>query len=303
MRRAILSYVLICAALVAAWQCFAQVPMTGAGKATPTTAGCSTGGPGDCVSSAVAWWGFRGYTTAYSGKVANICTASDAACEDETASGGNLVLGTVGTACISSGTCLVKTLYDQSGALACAGGTACDVTQATASKQPTFTAAALNSVPCGTFAHSANQVLVSANSLSNSQPYTFSAIAERTANFTSQQNVVGTSVSNPIMGFWSTTNNAFVSVSTGITATASNSAFHSLQAVVNGASSSLVVDGTATSGDVGSGAIGQTVALGGYSNGGSSLTGIICEGGIWPSAFSSIQIANITNNQKTYWGL
>lgn len=299
MRRLVFVYLFFCAALLAAWQCLAQVPMTGAGRGTPTTPACSTGGPGNCVSGAVAWWGFRGYTTAYSGKVLNVCTALDAACEDESASGGNLVLGTVGTACLTSGTCLVKTLYDQSGALACAGGTACDVTQATAADQPAFTANVLNSLACATFGGSA--FLTAANSLSQVQPYSFSVVAKATA---FNIYIIGFNAAGaPNLGF-TASNTAHLFGGAPINATASENAFHTFQGVLNGANpaSSLTVDGATTTGSGGSSAIANNPQVGAI-NSINPWIGEACEGGIWPSAFTSTQIANMTNNQNSYWGL
>ena len=264
-----------------------------AGGPAISSAGCSTGGPGNCVSGAVAWWGFRGYTTAYSGKVLNVCTALDAACEDESASGGNLVLGTVGTACLTSGTCLVKTLYDQSGALACAGGTACDVTQATAADQPSFAASVLNGLPCATFTNSVE--LETVTGLTQAQPFTFTGIAKNTAG------------SGAIIGIQFTATFGFSGSGTGLvaaganlTATAAGGAFHTMVGVANGATqSSITVDGITTTGNAGSSSPANDKIFIGQE----SLTGAVCEGGIWPSAFTSTQIANMTNNQNSYWGL
>jgi len=262
-------------------------------------------GPGNIVSGAVAWWGFRGYNGAYSGNCCVICTASDAACETETISGGNLVLGTLGTTCLTSGTCLVKTMYDQSGANACAGSTACDVTQATVADQPAFTAAALHSIPCATF--NGAQYLETANSLTLAQPFSYSAVAKRTGADTSI-NVIFThhSTLNPFFAFAASTNTFEVTSGTAITATAADGSFHVIEAVQNGSSpaSSLTIDGTTTTGSSGAHTYGDDIDLGAAGFSGSNyLNGPFCEGGIWSVAFTSTQITNLTNNQNSYWGL
>ena len=261
-------------------------------------------GPGNIVSGAVAWWGFRGYNGSYSGNAAIICTASDVSCETETISNGNLVLGSVGTACLISGTCLVKTFFDQSGAKACAGSTACDVTNATASAQPTFTAAALNSIPCATFTGSSSQNLESANSFTLAQPLTFSTVAKRTSAFTSLGAIISAISSGnapPAIGFFSTTNDGWLFAGSNITATATNSAFHAMQGVVQGATtSSLTVDGSTTTGSSGSDVFGDNLMVGEI-NGADFFTGAFCEGGIWPVAFNSTQLSNMNSNQHTYW--
>jgi hypothetical protein len=280
----------------------AQVPMTGAGPGKPATTSYS--GPGDVIIGAVAWWGFRGYNAAYSGNCCVICTAADASCETETISNGALVLGTVGQACLLSGTCLVKTIYDQSGALACAGGTACDVTNATAANQPTFAAAVLNGKACAVFDGAHN--LVSANSLTESQPLTLSAIAERTANFTSVQGVIGpgNAAGKPLLEFAVTANTITAYAGSLISAIGADSAFHTIIGVLNGASpaSSITIDGTTTSGSSGAATLANTLSVGSLQSA-NYLSGSFCEGGIWPIAFSSTQIANLTNNQNAYWGL
>ena len=62
--------------------------------------GSSFVGPGDLVGGAKAWYGLRGYKLGYTGKAVNICTPSDAACEDESiAANGLLTLGITGQTC------------------------------------------------------------------------------------------------------------------------------------------------------------------------------------------------------------
>src|SRR5215472_2356967 len=74
-------------------------------------------GPGDVVSGATAWWGYRAYNAAKCGTAAvNVCNVSDVVCADQSTSAttGQLFLNTVGgTNCVSAGPCTNKTLYDQ----------------------------------------------------------------------------------------------------------------------------------------------------------------------------------------------
>ena len=266
--------------------------------------GCSTGGPGDCVTGAVAWWGFRGYNSAYSGKAANICLPLDATCVDVSISGGNINVGTITTlGCNNTTTiCTVKILYDQSGALACAGSMACDVTNATIGSRPVLTLSALNSIPCATFTNSSS-ILISTNALTLAQPFTFSSVAERTSNFTSQQDIIGSGSAAIYLGWSNMASTAQLDSGNPIPAAAADSAFHALQGVVNGATpaSSITVDGTTTTGSSGSNAFSAaSINVGGLFNT-AVFGGIACEAGIWPSAFNSTQLSNMNNNQHAYW--
>ena len=305
LRRSAIILVICLATLVARADGLTTVGASGGEKAS------SSGyqGPGDVVSGAAAWWGFRGYNAAYSGNAAIICTALDASCETETISNGNLVLGTVGAACLVSGTCLVKTLYDQSGSNLC-GGLPCNITNTTAANQPTFLASALNGVPCAQFGGA--HILESANTATtHSQPVSLESVAERTGSTSSYSQIVSTHLvgGGLNMSFWNHTNEVgtYAGNNNGTPAAATDNAFHTIDAVVNAASSLLYVDGTQTSTSTSPGTNGtnSTLAIGANPDSGAFqyLTGIVCEGGIWATGFNSTQLASMTANQQSYWGL
>src|SRR5216684_5005777 len=108
--------------------------LTGAGWLPLAKSGVAFVGSGDIVGGWQVWYGLRAFSAAKRGtKAINVCNVSDVACADflTDATTGALVVTTVGGSDCSVVVCIIKTLYDQSGALACTG--ACDNTQATIS--------------------------------------------------------------------------------------------------------------------------------------------------------------------------
>jgi hypothetical protein len=98
-------------------------------------------GPADAISAnLLGCWSLRACSSATRGnKVANVCVSGTCADMLSSASTGDLVSQTInGTVCPSSGTgCLIKTVYFQTGSLACTPN--CDLTQATVANQPYLT--------------------------------------------------------------------------------------------------------------------------------------------------------------------
>lgn len=195
---------------------------------------------------------------------------------------------------------LVSKWYDQS------GGTL-DATQATAGNQPQLLlTGGSNGRPGLSFLGTAYLANVTFTAIA--QPSTFSAVATRTGTFTtasvigSTNNASGTA---PRLVFQNATNTVRLSANTStFTASASDSAYHAIQGVLNNASSILYIDGASTSGSVGGTAGGDGVlGIGNAFNGtGTSLTGIIEELGIWQSAFSAGNQLAMNDNQHSYYG-
>jgi hypothetical protein len=98
----------------------AQMLLTGAGSSKSGGGGVFTGVL-DIVPTAVAGWGLRAPSAAYAtglGKLANICTPSDALCADvnSDANGNFNLAGTPSLTCNNSTSiCTIKTFYDLSG--------------------------------------------------------------------------------------------------------------------------------------------------------------------------------------------
>src|SRR6185312_1795341 len=100
-------FVLIALALLAqASAGFAQgVTTLGAGSSAKAAAVAGYQGPGDVVSGALAWWGLRCYSAAYTGKVAEIWDASTGTTSNTTmscATGGVITFST-STGCTAGG--------------------------------------------------------------------------------------------------------------------------------------------------------------------------------------------------------
>jgi hypothetical protein len=92
----------------------------------------------------------------------------------------------------------------------------------------------------------------------------------------------------------------------GPTATANDSALHSIQFVINGASSLFYVDGTNTnaSSSPGTGGTnGTSVEIGAEGSNYHVLTGEINELGLWNAAFSGSDNSSVCHNQAAYWGI
>lgn len=269
--------------------------------------GSKYSGPGDVVSGAMAWWGLRAYSNAKAGtKAANICNASDTNCADvNTLTNGNFDVATSQGAPLNcggaGGTCTVKTLYDQSGSTLCIGSTACNLTNTTIANRPTLTFNCVGALPCMTWASPTVQVLSSLGLIATqSQPFSVSAVGERTGAFTSIGDIAGGASNGFQFGFGGSANTALLYAGTITTATAADSTLHALQGLANGASSVISVDGSPTNVSAGANTLfsGSVLTMGKNNNG---LTGLVMEQGLWGSSISS-SFSALSINQHAYWG-
>lgn len=264
-------------------------------------------GPGNAVSGAIAWWGLRAYTTAKAGsKAANICNNGDANCADvNTLSNGNFDVATATAAPLScggaGGTCTIKTLYDQSGNTNCVG-TACDITNATAAARPTLVLNCTGSLPCAACLIASSQRLLAAAAITQAQPMTTSMVSKRTA-VAAGGMLGGVTAGDANLGYGAAASTVNLDAGgTAVTATASDNVFHTLQAVFNGASSSVLVDAT-TNASLTVGAQGLTGAPILCENpSGNFTTGNFAEGGVWAGSLTSPQQTALHANQCAYWG-
>lgn len=261
--------------------------------ANATTSGSSSySGPGNIASGAIAWWGLRAYNVAYatgSDPAADILRASDSATTTiNILSNGNFDTATAVSFCAST-TCTVTKLYDQT-------GNGNNTTAVAAPVALTFNC--IGSLPCMNF-NGTSHFLASPGGSNIPQPWTISAVAERTGAFTSFGSIYG-DTSNEQLMFTTSPNTVSVFGGVLLPGAATDSAFHALQGIANGASSNLYIDGTANSGSAGTNAFVATGAT--IGNGFNTLTGNMTEVGIWPSAFSTSTATNLSSNQHTYWG-
>lgn len=195
--------------------------------------------------------------------------------------------------------CSVAKMYDQSGSLACSGGTACSAVQATLANMPPLTLSALNGLPCPTWAGASAMVLASGVLTSTTNmPFAYTAVSKSTVGTPSATSVIVENNGNTTNIGYRASANTVGSQSGTITATASANSFHAVQLalVSTGANASfIVVDGSQTLGTFGSFTLTNKIAVGNGDAGGNPLTGTICEAGVWPSNFTSVYTSMNTN--------
>lgn len=290
-------------------------------------------GPGDVVASAKAWWGSRAYNNTNAAAHANIGIAQTVVgaitCTMKANVEGELDIAThycasntlsLSSFCLPTG-CSVGTLYDQSGGTNC-GGSACDLSQATAADQPLLLFNCANGHPCLSFTNvNAAQVLSRASSPTQAQPFTYSHVSLyfnqsvvgpcglNVSSYTcavlisdSAGNYVGDYFVNSTGGgggqFYIEANS-----SSGVAATtAAPDIWYSQQAIFNGSSSSVYQNGSSTGvATPGASAMANSLMLGNdtFSN---SFIGYIGEAGAWAGAFSGGNQSAMYANQKAFWG-
>lgn len=248
-------------------------------------------GPGDIKSGAYLWFGLRGYNTAYTGNIADICDqATGATCVTATWAGSTLTIPTVGGSACNNTTniCVIKKAYDQS-------GNGRDVSQGTLANMPVLALNVVGSRACMQFAGS--QFLFNASTITTTAPFTVSMVVNNTggggywAN-TGAFNLYSTSAGANTIRF---------SAGTLADVSMTDNAFHAVQEIGNGASSDIYIDGVSNVVNAGSDSNTNVWLVANNSFGG-LLTGYICEQGFWNSAFSAGEKSNMNANQHSYWG-
>lgn len=261
------------------------------------------------LSSPVAYWGLRCYSTSYSGNVADVwdgATGSTTETLITCSSGGTLnqTIHTLATTCAVS--CVVKTLYDQSGANSCSSA-ACDLTQTTNALRPTFSTACsvlTGANPWCMVFNGTSQYLSISSGPTQAQPFTFSAVARRNGGTTTIGQVLSNAGTNniPYIGFYSTSGQVIYSASANRLGTFTEGNWAPFEAAFNSAGSSeLYIEGSLST--VSPGSVTMTGAMGiGSGHLGSDYCNCnITEAGIWGASLISSFTA-MTSNQRTYWG-
>lgn len=204
----------------------------------------------------------------------------------------------VGVSMTAAGNLHVSKWYDQVAGNNC-GAASCDAVQATAALQPLLLANCFNALPCVAYNNALSLVLTSAN---NFTPATgtasLSAVYERTGAVTGGGTTVGMASPLDRMTYGLSANQARVGAGTLLGATANDNTAHAVNAGINGASSFVNVDGTATSGTTTS-----STTAGAPQIGSNATMGYVTEGGFWDNVvFTSPQQASMHTNQSAYWG-
>lgn len=291
--------------------------LTGAGMFKPFAGAVPFAGSGDTVSGAFAYWSCaRAYTSAYAaggGNACDIIRASDSAtCTTKFNSTGFLDVSTAYcngstqsvTAFCNATTCKITKAYDQSGASSCT--TACDASQSTDANRPVLTLASgpnSNKV-CMTFAGGQS---LETPAITIAQPISGSFVSNRTGTTTSYSDILGSNAATGTVQFLynAATDQGGIfagSINSSQTVAMTDNAFHALNMVLNGASSIVDVDGSATTGlNPGPGAMNSpdTVALGNFNH---ALTGVICEARLDSIAYNATQYGNLNTNQHSTSG-
>lgn len=148
-------------------------------------------------------------------------------------------------------------------------------------------------------------LLTRASGLSGAQPFTFYGAAKRFSG-TASSAILATYNSvagSPEFGFGSASNVGYIyagSFANGGSQT--DGSFHTMQALVNGASSIVSVDGTDSSTiNPGSGSLPAQVSLCSEPFVGDPLTGSVFEAGILPTT-TPTERGNLNTNARAYWG-
>lgn len=254
--------------------------------------------PLDAFATPAGAYSFRKLKSTYSGPAVRIRRASDNAELDIGFVGyvpglGSPIDYVAANSHCAATSCFVKTWYDQSGA-------ARDLVQATAANQVPLLFNCQAGLPC--LQAGPNQYLLSAaNFTPAGTTATVSRVAGRTAGggVGDCQLVRNGNSTGARIAYSSAGAAVLVAASGGITVAVTQPATHSLLGRVNGASSTLLVDGASTAGTV----TGDTVAgllmyLGD--------SGTVCrdvEGVIWDNyLLTAGEAATLQANQKSFWG-
>jgi hypothetical protein len=265
-------------------------------------------GPGDIVSGAKVWVGLRGYTAAIASggttPAVRLIRTDTHQCDVLIASNGGLGntsncstggdnATAVATWCNAT-TCNIDIFYDQS-------GNGFNFQANGPSNRATLTLSCLSSLPCADFTSAA--AYYQATITDTAQTLSYSYVVERTGNTSAQNDLycLGNCT------FFDTTANIGAYFGNTGEASITNSAWHAVQIIVNGASNSAVaVDATQTTGlNMGTATTGANFWLGSQNSGGTNpLTGKLTEAGMWGpgTAFTGTQQTNMCHNQFTYWG-
>lgn len=278
-------------------------------------AGVSFQGIGDVSGSAAFMWGScaRAYSLALASTSTSLCDlvqgpsgaspgtavgtlrGSASGFVDLTAYFAGSVTPAAACALITGG-CAVAKLYDQIGGT---GGWS----NATSSQQPLLAFNAQNGLP-GWTCVAANNSFLATTGITQPLPFTYVAVAKRTANFTTAQAIMGWGggASNAVLEFTTSANTAGVSAAGTVFVTlgsVADSSFHAMQGYTDAANTAslLSVDGvdssTAATGiDTPSSSPARVCRY----SGGSSLDGVMMEAGVWTSAFDGAHRTSINSN-------
>lgn len=253
-------------------------------------------GPGDLVSGATAFFGVRAYDNSYaasSGNAFDLRRSSD----NGTMTATFLTTGDLDTATISAwagaDTIFVSKAYDQT-------GNGHHATQATGGSQPKLILSGgaggrpyLQSDAAGVQLNTGN--FTPATGLTS-----LIAVGQRVASNSRTTFIASNGTARNALNSTAASTTTW-QLGTGFSASAANGAWHDSQAVINGASSVIAIDGSDTTGTL---AGSTTTAVGNFALGTAASVCLTAEGAYWDNvALSSGNRSLLSGNQRTYYGL
>jgi hypothetical protein len=313
MRKVLASFAGLCAALLTAHLCWAQLTISNVGGGFGAGAAAYVG-PGDLSLGSATLFGScqwsisNAYASVATNKLCNLRRTLDShTCDILVNSNGKMGLtgncstgaengSVISTWCTAGTSCVVVTLYDQSG-----GGQ--HWTQATGANQPQLTFSAINGLAALHADGVSNFNMDNALAGAVSQPYTLA--------------IVGTHLDTSL-AFWAITNSTNVvwgfnssgTVSSVLCNNQSDSTFtmdtnpHVFQYVCNGASGFSTVDTTQTALNTGTQTLVSTesVHILASTTGSRQLNGYVGEIGMWSYSSGANQTTMYNNARTTRWG-
>jgi len=273
-------------------------------------------GLGDAVTGATAYWScsraYSSVTTA--SKACNICDAANTHCVDVYSDAGTGIVPVPkpdgSTPCDNSGNiCTVQTVYNQ------VSPGNYNFGQSTAASRPTLAISSLGSaVQYIKFVGTSSQHMDgnTGPNLSNN-PTTYVFYSQRNGSFTTEGTILSnqTGLTTQQTDYKNATNSLSVVNVISNTVTASDSAWHSIQTIANGASpaSFVWVDSTLTTANLSATGTTTKLCMGSLGNGGTTctatgfyVTAIIGEIAIYDGvAFNATQHDNVNANQAAFY--
>ena len=271
-------------------------------------------GPGNITSGAIAFYSAgRAYNAAYAasnGSLADLVATGNGApvCTLKALSTGFVNLTSsacsgqapaAACAAANGGACSVTKLYDQTGA----GN---DVLQATLANMPGLTFNAQNGLPCAAGTNNAAVRLATAGNISQSAPFTGTAVVERTGSFTTLQKIVSNGANAAAVNFTASANTISGALGgTAVSLTATDGAPHAFLEVASATAPLTAIDSSANTSvsATGSASLASNQYFMGRSTGVQGLlAGFVCEMGIWPSDLNSSYQAMLANMRSATVG-
>jgi hypothetical protein len=301
MRRFLIIFAALCC-----WLAQQSAPVSAASWLPLVVSGpcASYTGPLDLVVTQPTFaWGLRALACNYTGKLFNVeNTTNSVTCDILAASSGG---GLGNTANCSTGSfnaqaastfcgtnCVVEKFYDQ-------GGNSINGTPSSVAPPLAFTGCSSGSLPCAQISAAGTEYFT-ATTLSNiTQPFTVSTVADRPSGF--NLSVMYFCVSGTASFYYSTASHVVQYAGTAYNlGSGSNATWYSYQAVFNGASSNVDINGSSTATNPGTN--GCTSTSIGYGPNVSASPIYMTEVIVWPTSLSATMQSNVTTNQRTYWG-